>query len=104
MSQLKDLNTEIAGINTAPVESHKEFAAELNITYPLLADPTRKTTIDYGTKHILGFPARITFIIDKESIIRKIFTSHTDSFNLEEIVKFVRKLQTEAPTKDKVVN
>ena len=70
----------------------------------LLADPTKKTTIDYGTKHILGFPARITFIIDGNSVIRKIFTSHTDSFNLEEIIEFIRKLQAEASVKDKTVN
>ena len=98
MSQLKELNTEIAGINTAAIESHKDFAEELNLTYPLLADPTKKTTIEYGAKHILGFPARITFIIDKDSVVRKIFTSHTESFNLEEIVEFIKKLQPSAKT------
>ena len=91
------MNTEIVGINTAAVESHKDFATELNLTYPLLSDPLRETTIDYGVKHILGFPTRITFIIDRDSIIRKIFTSHTESFNLEEIIGFVKTLQDTAP-------
>jgi len=87
LSELKTLNTAIVGINTASQDSHLKFARKLNVNFPLLSDKKGLVTLAYGVKHLLGFPVRQTFFIDKNGIIVKVFKSHNNSFNLKEIIE-----------------
>lgn len=51
-------------------ETNKKFAASLELDYPILSDPTRKTAKAYGlVKTKLGFPKRWTFYIGKNGKI-----------------------------------
>jgi peroxiredoxin Q/BCP len=58
------------------VRSHDSFASECDVRFPLLSDEGAKVRELYGVKSSLGlFPGRVTFVIDKEGIIRRVFAS-----------------------------
>jgi peroxiredoxin len=63
--------TKVFGISTDNTPSQKEFAAKLNVQFPLLSDfAKRKVSTDYGVLLVEpGVANRSTFVIDKEGKI-----------------------------------
>jgi peroxiredoxin Q/BCP len=62
--------TQVLGVSMDDVASHKAFADEENLTFPLLADTDGKIAKAYDVSTMLGMAHRTTFIIDKSGIIR----------------------------------
>jgi peroxiredoxin len=55
------------------VPANREFAKQIEITFPLLSDFKRTVVKDYGVyNEEQGFGNRATFVIDKEGIIQHI--------------------------------
>lgn len=71
----QDRNAQIIGISAQSVESHKKYALHHNLPYILLSDSDKKVQKLYGVKSTLGVPGRVTFVIDKEGIVRHVFVS-----------------------------
>jgi thioredoxin-dependent peroxiredoxin len=71
----KEKNAEVIGISAQTVESHKNFVKHHNLPYILLSDTENKVRELYGVSPTLGVPGRVTFVIDKEGIVKHIFVS-----------------------------
>ena len=72
----KELDAEVLGISSQSVESHKSFSKHHNLPYFLLSDTNNSVRRLYGVSSTLGIvPKRVTFVIDKEGIIKYIFSS-----------------------------
>ena len=70
IGRFEERNASVLAISADSPWSHRAFADEQGIEFPLLADFDRKTIEDYGVKHERGFPQRAYFIIDREGMIR----------------------------------
>ena len=92
VSRFKELKTEILGVSVDDAKSHKEFQRKYNLNFTLLADAHKKVTKLYGLKNLLGLADRVTFVIDKEGVIRKIFPHVDVSHHSEELLEFVRAM------------
>jgi peroxiredoxin Q/BCP len=99
LSQFKDLKTEILGVSTDDVESHKGFQQKYGLNFTLLADPEKKVTKLYGVKTLLGLAERVTFVIDKEGMIRKIFPHVDVRHHSEELLQFIRQLESQSSSR-----
>ena len=67
---------EIFGISGDTVESHKKFAVEHELPFTLLSDPGNKVRDmfgAYGLAHVVG---RVTYVVDKNGVIRMVFSSN----------------------------
>lgn len=96
------LNTRVLGISVDTYPSIGIFANSLNLNFPLLSDfPENSTTKAYGTYSPLsGVSRRITYVVDKEGIIRAEIQSDDDmSRHAEQALAMVRDL--EAPSGEK---
>ena len=70
------LDAEVIGISSDSVESHRSFAAKHDLPYTLLSDEEGKVRKLYGVPNTLGiFPGRVTYVIDREGIVRHVFSS-----------------------------
>ena len=70
----KDLNAQILGVSLDDLESHKAFAEEYGLPFPLLADVEGLAATSYGVKtRMLGMTVakRQTFIIGPDGVIAK---------------------------------
>ena len=70
----REINAQILGISLDDVESHKSFAEDHNLPFPLLADPEGTAADAYGVKtKFAGMTVakRQTFIIDPVGNIAK---------------------------------
>jgi len=68
--RLDELDAVVFGISPQSVSSHDRFAAEHDLTVPLLADPEHRTARAYGIVGPGGLVRRSIFIIDPEGIVR----------------------------------
>ena len=62
----------IVGVSADSMESHRAFRDKFTLPFTLVADPTREVINAFGADGIL-FPSRVTFLIDPENIIQKIY-------------------------------
>jgi len=66
----------VLGCSVDSTDSHKDFIRKYNIPFPLLLDPDRKIAAAYGAANgipILGLDRRITYVIDENGIIARVY-------------------------------
>lgn len=74
LQPLRSLGAEIIGISTDSVESHKKFSTKYKLPFPLISDKEKRIAKAYGVLKDTGTSTfRVTFIIDKNGKIAKIF-------------------------------
>ena len=76
---IKDSGAEVIGISSDSVESHQQFAAKHRLPFILLSDEGGIIRNRYGVPTAFGLPGRVTYIIDREGIVRHIFFSQFTS-------------------------
>ena len=70
------LDAEVIGVSSDSVDSHGRFAAKHDLPFALLSDEGGKVRKMYGVPSTLGlFPGRVTFVLDKEGVVRHVFSS-----------------------------
>ena len=75
-------NTQVLGVSKDDLETHRKFAESLSLTFPLLVDPGGKIQARYGQ-------GRISFLIDKEGVVRYVEKGMPDN---QRILKKVDEL------------
>ena len=72
----KEAGAEVVGVSSDSVESHESFAAHHRLPFILLSDEGGALRKLYGVPTTMGmFPGRVTYIIDRQGIVRHIFSS-----------------------------
>ncbi len=67
---------EVIGISGDTPDSHQQFVRKYQLPFTLLSDTNNKVRKLYGVPATLFMlPGRVTYVIDKEGIIRHIFNS-----------------------------
>jgi peroxiredoxin Q/BCP len=89
--KLGQLDTVVIGISTDKLEDQQKFTDKERLNFPLFADADKEATKAYGALSSRGFASRYTFVIDKQGVIRKAYTSVTPKSHPEEVVKFVKE-------------
>ena len=90
----KEAGAEVIGISADNEDSHKGFALNHKLPFILLSDKDKKVATLYGVGKTLGIlPGRVTFIIDKQGIIRGIYSSQINfQKHVDEALEVLRKL------------
>jgi thioredoxin-dependent peroxiredoxin len=84
----------VIGVSADNEKSHKSFADKYSLTFPLIADTSKKILNDYGVwgekklygKTYMGV-LRTTFVIDEKGIIEKIIEKVNTADHTEQILK-----------------
>jgi peroxiredoxin Q/BCP len=85
----QDAGAEVIGISADSPESHSKFAAKHQLPFTLLSDTNNQVRKLFGVPSTLGLlPGRVTYVIDSQGIVKKIFNSQLN-FNghVEEALK-----------------
>jgi peroxiredoxin Q/BCP len=71
-----DAGAEVIGISSDGSASHRAFADKHSLPFTLLSDPGGKVRKAFQVPSSLGvLPGRVTYVIDKEGVIRHAFNS-----------------------------
>lgn len=82
----------IVGVSTDDVESHRAFAEEHDLSFPLLADPAGEILERYGVPTRMGMSARVTFVIDRDGRIARVFDDVDPALHVDEVVSTLLEL------------
>ena len=73
----KEAGAEVIGISTDSAQSHQQFASKYSLPFILLSDEGGVVQDLYGVPAItyqgLTFASRVTYVIDKQGIVKDIF-------------------------------
>jgi peroxiredoxin Q/BCP len=71
-----EAGAEVIGLSSDSAESHKGFAKQHQLSFPLISDHDGSLRKLFGVPSALGLlPGRSTYVIDKEGIVRLIFSA-----------------------------
>lgn len=84
----------VIGISSDDIASHQAFAANHKLPFTLLSDKDKKVADKYGIGKTLGLmPGRVTFVIDKQGIVRMIFSSQLNfEKHVTEAIEMLHKM------------
>lgn len=90
----------VIGISNDSSASHRRFAEKHRLPYRLLADADGQVQRRYGVTKTFGLiPGRVTFVIDRDGVVRHKFVSQLLlSKHIDEALKVVLDLRREAFT------
>lgn len=90
-TKFQKLGVVILGVSVDDLDSHKGFMKKQELNFPLLADVGGKVARSYG---VMGWimAKRVTFIINKEGKIDKVFDDVNVEDHSKEVFKEVEKL------------
>lgn len=89
----KEAGAEVIGVSSDSADSHQRFATKYHLPCLLLSDEKGAVRKLYGVPTTMGIlPGRVTYVIDKEGIVRHIFN---DMFNSpKHITEALRVIQS----------
>jgi peroxiredoxin Q/BCP len=71
-----DAGAEVVGVSSDSADSHRDFAHEHELPFPLISDADGALRKAFGVPKTLGlFPGRVTYVIDRAGIVRQIFSA-----------------------------
>ncbi|GAB3203244.1 peroxiredoxin Q/BCP [Pontibacter aydingkolensis] len=93
----KEHGAEVVGISSDSVDSHKRFERVHHLPFVLLSDKGGRVRNLYGVPRKLGIlPGRVTYIIDKEGVVRYVFNSMTKPLeHVKTAIEVLEKLNKE---------
>lgn len=94
--EIVDKQTQILGINTDSIESHRRFTTQKQLPFPLLSDRSGQTCEAYDTLFKLGpikFCKRHSFIISPDGKIAKIYRKVSPGNHNQQILDDLEALQ-----------
>lgn len=93
IGRFEEKGVKVLGISVDSPWSHKAWAEERGISFPLLSDFGREVVEEYGVKHEAGFPERAYFVIDNEGVVRakKVEDSPGDQPEIEAVLEDIEK-------------
>ncbi|HVA77932.1 MAG TPA: peroxiredoxin [Candidatus Binataceae bacterium] len=90
----------VLGCSVQDSDAHRAFIKKYNIPFPLLLDPDKKIATEYGAANgipILGLDRRITYVIDGDGRIARVYPSVDPSVHATEILRDLKIPEHPAP-------
>ncbi len=89
----KEAGAEVIGVSSDSEASHAKFATKFKLPFTLLADAGGAVRQRYGVPATLGLlPGRVTFVIDRDGIVRHVFNSQLQATrHVEEALTILKR-------------
>jgi peroxiredoxin Q/BCP len=90
----KDMGAEVIGVSSDTEESHSIFSTKFALPFTLLSDEGGRVRKLYGVpSSMVMIPGRVTYVIDKEGIVRHIFNSQINAEkHVEESLRILKSI------------
>jgi peroxiredoxin Q/BCP len=92
LSAFEREGAKVVGVSVDDRVSHKRFQEKHGLNFTLVADPGKEVTRLYGALGILGVARRVTYIIDGEGVIRRVYEKVRTRDHSREVVQAIREI------------
>jgi len=92
-AEIKAAGAVILGVSADNSQSHKAFAEKFHLPFSILADPEKRIIGAYGVKMpLLGLAKRVTFLIDRQGMVRKVITDTRTKDHDQQVLAFLKAM------------
>jgi peroxiredoxin Q/BCP len=91
-ADLSKSNAVVLGVSTQDNASHRAFASKYGLPFMLLPDENEAIARAFGVPVKNGYTKRVTFVIDKQGKIAKVFPEVNPKGHSDEILEALRAL------------
>jgi peroxiredoxin Q/BCP len=91
-ADIKATGAIVLGVSTQDNASHNAFASKYDLPFALVPDNDEALAKAYGVPLRLGLAKRVTFVIDRQGVIAKVFPEVTPAGHAAEILAVLRGL------------
>ena len=77
----------MVGISTDRVTRQRKFVESSALPYTLLSDTGGEVCRAYGVRGLLGFAGRVSFLIDGDTVIRKVYPKVSPATHAAEVLE-----------------
>ncbi|HEX4256982.1 MAG TPA: peroxiredoxin [Streptosporangiaceae bacterium] len=94
-----EAGADVIGVSSDSVDKHAGFASQHNLPFTLLSDRGGRVRKSYGVPGVLGvIPGRVTYVIDRDGVVRHVFSSMTNiDGHVNDALRVVKELQAGQP-------
>ncbi|MBV9795406.1 MAG: peroxiredoxin [Actinobacteria bacterium] len=94
-----EAGADVIGVSSDSVGKHAGFASKYELPFTLLSDQGGRVRKSYGVPGVLGvIPGRVTYVIDRNGVVRHVFSSMTNiDAHVNDALRVVKELQAEQP-------
>ena len=89
----QDAGVGIVGVSADSLESHREFAEEHALPFPLVADEDGAWTKAFGVDSTLGMTSRESFLIGPDGTVAKVYPGVDPGVHAAEVLKDAQALR-----------
>jgi len=86
---------QVFGVSMDDVDSHRAFAEEHELPFPLLADTEAEVADAYGVSHETGVDERVTFLISPNGTIIRVFPEVDPGVHADEVLAAIAEAGVE---------
>ena len=96
--EFREAEAEVIGISGDSDASHRQFAGRHQLPFRLLSDADGSLRARYGVPRTLGvFPGRVTYLIDRDGIVRHIVSSQLQpARHVDEALRVLKTMRGQA--------
>ena len=94
MIRLVGMGVKVIGVSTDTIKRQAGFKEKHALNFPLIADSDKSIVKLYGVQHaMVGVAKRVTFLIDRNGVIRYIWPQVEVSGHVDEIITKIEELK-----------
>ncbi|XYH93370.1 peroxiredoxin [Sorangium sp. So ce1128] len=90
--RFKQANVQVFGVSADTRESHEAFATEHRLPFPILVDTDHTWSNAFGVPMRLGTVARVTFLIDPDGKVAKVYPDVDPGVHADDVLKDAAQL------------
>lgn len=91
MRDFEEIGAAVVGVSPQDEASHRSFRAKHNLSFPLLADPSRTIISAYGTNGLLGLTKRVTYVIGPDGTVLEVVHPSNPKSHSQEALRVLRE-------------
>ncbi len=89
----KQAGAEVIGVSSDSESSHQKFASKHKLPFVLVSDAKGALRKQYGATSLGILPGRVTYVIDKQGVVRYVFNDMLNAKkHIDEALKVVREI------------
>jgi peroxiredoxin Q/BCP len=93
LPELQKLDAHVVGVSMDNLESHKTFADNHKLNFPLISDADGAIAAKYGVDTSKGYTARVTFVIGVDGRIARVYPAVQVQGHADEVLTALQSLK-----------
>jgi peroxiredoxin Q/BCP len=82
----------VIGVSRDRLRAQRRFVESSCLPFPMLCDESGSVVRAYGVRGFLGLAKRVSFLIDPEGVVRKVYTRVSPRTHAGEVLEDLRRI------------